>query len=80
MRTYEHLDDAALDAKIVELTGKVEGASDGTGLRRIAGEGRSVEMFGAGNVKELRRLLGEAKAEKVYRAGGSPGRAIGVRF
>lgn len=73
---YEDLDDAALEAKIVELRTKLE-AVNGGDVVRVSGEGRTLE-YGRANVDGLKTMFREARAERDRRAGRG-GRAINVR-
>lgn len=73
---YEDLDDAALEAKIVELRTKLEAATGGD-VVRVSGEGRTLE-YGRANLGGLKTFLREAMAERDRRAGRG-GRAINVR-
>lgn len=77
---YDDLDDAELDAKIIELRTKLEEAAGG-GIAVIAGENRRKE-FTRGNSGELKKLLDAATTEREKRRNGGriPGRAIGVRY
>lgn len=73
---YEDLDDAALEAKIIELRTKLEAVVGGD-VVRVSGEGRTLE-YSRATVGGLRTLLTEARAERDRRAGRG-GRAINVR-
>lgn len=79
MGLFEDLDDAALDATIADLTGRITGSPANPAVKSVAGEGRRVEYANA-SLSDLRRLLREAKEERERRRGGIGGRAIGVRF
>lgn len=78
---YDDLDDAALDAKIVELRGKLEQVTGGGGVAVIAGEGRRKE-FTRANLGGLQAMFDAALRERERRQNGGrlPGRALGVRF
>lgn len=77
---YDDLDDAALDAKIIELRGKLETVAGG-GVVAIAGEGRRKE-FSRGNSAALQKLYDAAVFERSRRQGGGRvgGRALGLSF
>lgn len=77
---YDDLDDAALDAKIIELRGLLEQVVGGGEVAVIAGEGRRKE-FTRANLDGLQRLYDQAVATKARRENGGrlPGRAIGIR-
>lgn len=79
MGIYSGLDEAALEAKIVDLRGKLETLASTGGVVRVAGEGRMME-FSRVNSRELRRLLGEAELALALLRGEDPNSAIGVSF
>lgn len=79
MRIYSSLTTEQLDAKISDLTGKLEGLQSGGGIAVIQGEGRRME-YTRGNSAGLQDLLKLALAERDRRAGTNPYGAIGVTF
>lgn len=77
---FDDLTDEALDAKIVELRGKIEKVMSGEAVAVMAGEGRRIE-YTRGNVDGLQQLLDSAITERDRRrnSGRRPGRALNVR-
>lgn len=77
---YADLTDEELDAKIIELRGKLETVAGG-GVSVIAGEGRRKE-FARGNSTDLKRLYQDAVNEREKRQNGGTlrGRALGVGY
>ena len=79
MGLYDDLTDEDLDAKIVELRGKVEQVISGGVARVVAGNGRRIE-YSSANREGLEGLFKAAVREKQARAGVQVSGAINVTF
>lgn len=76
---YGDLDDAALDAKILDLRGKLETVVLGGVALVVAGEGRRIE-YSRANQSGLEGLVRDAVRERDRRAGVQITGAIAVRY
>lgn len=79
MGIYTGLDEAALEAKIVQLRTAVEELEMGATVVRVAGEGRMME-FSRVRSGGLYKLLRSAEEELKIVRGEDPNSAIGVTF